>query len=186
MRTYYLDAKVKGETSPQIEEVLRNRNKRSPLIMEHTIEALDKLTGKFESFEELSKEFAVAYNSTKELYDPLIIVDEDIHDLSKSYFIPDVVFEEDQKVLSNPDYIKTWLLEYLLKNPGEIYRIKGVRNIFQSKYHDEYTKGIIDERIINQIVHAYLLNPSYKKYRDIYFALKKYDQIKEEKNEIHR
>ena len=107
-------------------------------------------------------------------------------DLSKSYPIYNIVYESDLKVLKNPDYIKAWLEEHLKKNPEDIYRIKGIRNIFQNKYNEEFNKGVIDERTISQIIHGFLANPSYKKYRDIYFTLKALDEKREVTNEIHR
>lgn len=187
MRTYYLNVKNKDDNSSYtLEESLRDKNKRRVLMMGYTIEELDKKTGLFPSFNELSEELNEAYNSNKELIDPIIIVDEDDKDLSKSYPIYDIAYEEDIKTLSNSNYIKIWLEDYLTKNPQEIYRIKGIRNIFQNKYTEEFKKGIIDERTISQIIYAYLSNPSYKKYRDIYFTLKALDDKREVKNEIHR
>lgn len=188
MRTYYLDVKRKGSNIPNytLEESLRDKNKRRVVMMGYTIEELDKKTGLFASFKELSEELNEVHNSDQEMNDPYIIVDEDDNDLSKSYVIYDIVYEDDKKVIDNPDYIKSWLLEYLKKNPDDIYRIKGIRNIFQNKYNEEFTKGIINERTIEQIVYGYLENPSYKKYRDIYFTLKTLDRTREKNNEIHR
>lgn len=187
MRTYYLNVKNKDDNPIYtLEESLRDKNKRRVLMMGYTIEELDKKTGMFSSFKELSDALNEAYNSNKEMYDPIIIVDEEDKDLSKSYTIYDIAYENDLKILSNPDYIKAWLKEYLKQNPEDIYRIKGIRNIFQNKYNDEFNKGIINERTISQIVHGYLQNPSYKKYRDIYFTLKALDEKREVKNEIHR
>lgn len=187
MRTYYLNVKNKDDNpSYTLEESLRDKNKRKVLMMGYTIEELDRKTGLFPSFEELSKELNEVYNSTKEMYDPIIIVDEDDKDLSKSYPLYDIVYENDLKVISNPDYIKLWLEEYLIKNPEDIYRIKGIRNIFQNKYNEEFKKGIVEEKTITQIIHSFLANPSYKKYRDLYFALKVLDEKREVKNEVHR
>ena len=78
MRTYYLNVKNKNDKeSYTLEESLRDKNKRKVLMMGYTIEELDKKTGLFPSFAELSEELNEVYNSTSEMYDPIIIVDED-------------------------------------------------------------------------------------------------------------
>lgn len=179
MRTYYLNVQNKDDNpSYTLEESLRDKNKRRGLMMRYTIEELDNITSLFDSFQDMNEKLNEAYGQQKELINPIIIVDEDDNDLSKSYVIYDIVFSGDKKIINDPNYITSWLLDYLTKKPEAIYRIKGVRNIFQNKYSEEFRQGIINEGIITQIVHAYLANPSYKKYRDLYFALKKLDETR--------
>lgn len=188
MRTYSLDVKMKGNSTPfyTLEDSLKDRTKRRSLMIGETIEELDRLTGLFSSFEEMNFEFKSAYNSNKDMFDPLIIVDVDDKDLSKSYAIFDIVYENDKKELDNPDNIRLWLIEYLKQNPQNITRFKGIRNIYKNKYVEEFEKGIVTEDIINRVVLSYLRNYSYKKYRDVYFTLKRLDKSRVKQNDIHR
>lgn len=187
MRTFSLTARRKDQTSfHTLEEQLRDNSKRRVIMMGETIEELDKLTAMFPSFERLNKELKEAHNSSIDACDPIIIVDPDDTDLSKSYAIFDIVYEEDKKILDDRDNIKLWLLEYLKQNPEDISRFKGIRNIYQNKYTDEFKKGIVNEDIIKRIVLGYFENEGYKKYRDIYFELKNLDRSKVKKDEIHR
>lgn len=188
MRLYSLDVKFKGSSTPfyTLESSLRDRRKRGTLMARETIQELDKLTALFDSFEDLNEEFKTVHGSNKDMFDPLIIVDVDEKDLSKSYAIFDIVYSADKKQLDDPDNIKLWLLEYLKKNPKDISRFKGIRNIYGNKYVEEFEKGIVTEDMINRIVLSYLSNPTYKKYRDIYFTLKRLDKSKVKSDEIHR
>lgn len=187
MRTFYLTGRRKDQTSfHTLEEQLRDNEKREVIMMGGTIEELDKLTSLFPSFEVLNEELKEAHNSNIDVCDPIIIVDPDDKDLSQSYAIFDIVYEEDKKILDDRDNIKLWLLEYLRQNPEDISRFKGIRNIYQNKYTDEFKKGIVNEDIIRRIVLGYFENEGYKKYRDIYFELKKLDRSKVKKDEIHR
>ena len=60
MRTYYLNVKNKDDNPIYtLEESLRDKNKRRIILMGYTIEELDKMTGTFSSFQELSKELNI-------------------------------------------------------------------------------------------------------------------------------
>jgi len=188
MRMYSLDVKTKDTKIPfyTLEDSLRDKSKRRSLMEGLTIEELDSHTAVFPSFEVMNQEFKELYQSKYDMYDPIIIVDVDDNDLGKSYAIFDIVYEEDKKILDNRDNIKLWVLEYLRNNPNDISRFRGIRNIYQNKYSDEFKTGIVNEDIIRRIVLGYFENESYKKYRDVYFELKKLDRSKVKSDEIHR
>ena len=187
-KLHTLYAKIEGANNSKysFEESLRNDTKRQqPLMSGQMIEDLDKLTSKYESAEDLLISYPKeVWDADVFIYEPIIIVDKDEFDRSKSYYITDIVFAKDKVELQNKDYIKRWLLDYLLNNPHDIKEFRGIKEIYEnlSKTYSDKSIGYI----INMTVMVYFKGNNYKKYREAYFTLKKLDYKRVKKNEIHR
>lgn len=187
MKTYGLYVKVEGSSNLRftLEESLRDDRKRNQLLMDsHLIEDLDRMTSKFTSFRDLIEAFQEVNNTNKSIYEPVIIVDKDEIDRSRSYPLFDIVYTDDQEMLNNKDSIRTWLLEYLINNPNDIKEFRGIKDIYQNvreKYKDRNINYLINITIL-----IYFENHNYKRYREAYFKLKELDRSKVKKNEIHR
>lgn len=159
--------------------------KRGHLLMFHeTMEGLDRLTSKFTSFQEINQAFKEIYNSDKNMYRPIIYVDKNIEDLSKSYYLTKVVYEDDFKELQNRDSIKEWLLDYLKSHPENIEHFGLLRNFYVNTKKTAPIKSV--EYSLTIAVNRYLQQEGYIGYRESYFNLKEFDKTKEKKDEIHR
>jgi len=151
----------------------------------HLIEDLDKLTANFKSIEDLLKSYPEeVYGENVLLYDPVIIVDKDETDLSKSYPIYEIVFSKDAEELKNKNNIKIWLLEYLTNNVNDISKFRGINEIYDNLQKKYPTMAMLD--LINNTVKIYFKEENYKRYREAYFKLKELDYKRVKKDEIHR
>lgn len=176
-KIYTLYAKIAGSRNSKysFEESLREDSKRQQVLMSGSlIEELDRLTAKYESIEDLLVSYPEEVWDTKiNLYDLVIIVDKDKVDRSKSYYISDIVFARDAKELENRDNIKCWLLDYLMKNHGDIKEFRGIRDIYKIliKSYSDYSIS----NLINMTVLVYFKDNNYKRYREAYFKLRELD-----------
>lgn len=186
MHTLY--AKIEGSNNSKytLEESLRDDKKRQQSLMSgKLIEDLDRLTSKYESVEDLLLSYPEEVWDTQiNMYEPVIIVDKNEFDRSKSYYIPDIVFEKDAIELQNRDNIKGWLLDYLLNNPNDIKEFRGVKDIYDNLEKANRDKSI--EYLINITIMVYFKENNYKRYREAYFKLKELDYKRVKKNEVHR
>lgn len=186
MHTLY--AKIEGSNNSKysFEESLRDDKKRQQALMSgRLIEDLDRLTSKYESSEDLLMSYPQeVWDTDIHMYDPVILVDKDEFDRSKSYYITDIVFARDRVELQNKDNIKGWLLDYLIKNPNDIKEFRGVKEIYESLKKTYSDKSI--GYIINITILAYFKGNNYKKYREAYFTLKQLNNKRVNKNEIRK
>ena len=187
-KTYTLYAKIEGSYNSKytFEDSLRDDRKRQQELMSgNLIEELDRLTAKYESSEDLLVSYPEEVFGKKiNLYEPVIIVDKDEVDRSKSYYISDIVFARDARELQNKDNIKSWLLDYLIKNPRDIKEFRGVKDIYENLGKSYSNKSI--GYLINMTILVYFRDNNYKRYRETYFKLIELDYKRVNKNEIHR
>ena len=187
-KMYTLYAKIEGHKSSRytLEEALKEESKRPQSLMTGSlIEELDKLTARYESYLDLLESYPEeVFGQPLILYDPVIIVDKDIEDKSKSYPIFDIVFKEDQRELENRDNIRNWLLDFLLNNPERVTDFRGIKDIYENVEKKYKEKSI--EYLIRITILTYLEDNNYKRYREAYFTLKKLDYKNTKKDEVHR
>ncbi len=181
----YYSLNVREKNSPERlynhEEILTDKRKRSSLLEGSTIENLDSLTSKFTSFEDMVACFNELYQKRLELYDPIIIADYNSNLLGPK-IISDIVYMDDKKMIDDVQSIKSWLEEYLKNNPNDMYLFRGIQKIKEDHYGDVE----INNDLIRILVLSYFNNVSYKGVRDVYFTLKKNDQSRVKKDEVHR
>ena len=187
MKKYGLYAKVEGTESSKYShtEGLSDPKKRQQCLMEYQdLEELDDMTSRYDSFEELNDEFKEVYESTRDLYAPVIIVDKNNIESDDSYIIEDIVFAKDKQEIARKDNIRDWLLDYLLNNPHDINKFRGLKDIYinlQAKNKDHSI-----EYLINVTVNIYFKEHKYKRYRQAYFKLKELDYQRVRRSEVHR
>ena len=179
-KMYTLYAKIYGADSSKytIEESLRDDSKRKQVLMfGEKIEDLDKLTDDYESVEDLLESYPKeVYGQSFLLYDPVIIVDKDMTDREKSYAIYDIVFREDAEALKNRKAIKEELQDYLIENPEEIEKFRGINKIYGNLRQKYPSMGILP--LINNTLKIYFEGDNYKRYREVYFKLKELNKRK--------
>lgn len=187
-KIYTLYAKLEGTPTINytVDEGRNNEHKRGQELMSYTatsFEDLDRMTSQFTSFDDLNKTFKNMYNSTKNLYNPIIFVDED-EKCKNANFTFYVVYAEDFIQLKNREGIRSWLLEYLTNNPDNITCFLGLSEIGSHLLQKYPYKNRLD--IVNIAINIYFENEKYDRYREAYFKLKELDYRKDIKNEIHR
>ena len=179
-KMYTLYAKIYGTDSSKytIEESLRDDSKRKQVLMfGEKIEDLDKITDDYESVEDLLESYPKeVYGQSFLLYDPVIIVDKDMTDREKSYAIYDIVFREDAEALKNRKAIKEELQDYLIENPEEIEKFRGINKIYGNLRQKYPSMGILP--LINNTLKIYFEGDNYKRYREVYFKLKELNKRK--------
>lgn len=187
-KSYTLYAKIEGSHNSKysLEESLRNDTKRQQALMSaKLVEDLDRLTSKYESIEDLLSSYPKeVWDIEVNLYEPVIIVDKDETDRSKSYYITDIVFANDEIELQKMDNIKRWLSEFLLNHPQKIKAFRGLREIFNTLIQSYPNRNI--ENLIKMTIYSYFKDNNYKKYRETYFKLKELDYKRVKKNVLHR
>lgn len=179
-KMYTLYAKIYGTDSSKytIEESLRDDSKRQQVLMfSKTIEDLDKLTDDYESAQDLLDSYPKeVYGQSLFLYEPVIIVDKDMTDREKSYAIYDIVFKDDAEALKNKKAIKEELQDYLIEYPEKIEKFRGINKIYGNLRHKYPSMGILP--LINITLKIYFESDNYKRYREVYFKLKKLNKRK--------
>jgi hypothetical protein len=186
-KSYTLYAKIEGSHNSKytLEESLMDDAKRQQALMSgKLIEDLDRLTSKYESIEDLLSSYPEeVWDIAVKMYEPVIIVDKYETDRKKSYYITDIVFAGDAIELQKIDNIKRWLSEFLLNNPYLVEEFRGIREIFNNL---TLSHNVNVEDLIDMTVYSYFKDNNYKKYREIYFKLKKLDYKRVKKNVLHR
>lgn len=185
-KTYSLYAKIYGSNEPEytLDEIIHSseeeRKRGLMLMFGERIEDIDRLTDDYLSEEELLLSYMEeVYGKKIPLYDPVIIVDKHPTDRSKSYAIFDIVFADDAEALKDKKNIKEWLLDYLQKNPEDVNKFRGIKDIYENVKKKYANRN--EEYLINITVLIYFEENNYKRYREAYFKLKELDQSKVKK-----
>lgn len=186
MHTLYARIEGSHNSKYSLEESLMDDEKRQQVLMSgELIEDLDKLTSKYESIEDLLVSYPEeVWNTKVNIYEPIIIVDKDEVDRSKSYYITDIVFAKDAIELQKMDNIKRWLSEFLLNNPYAIKEFRGIKEIFNNLIQSHMNRNVED--LINMTIYSYFRDNNYKRYREVYFKLKQLDYKRVKKNVLYR
>lgn len=185
MKLYSLYCNVEGIKEYPIHEAIKNDLKRGHNItIGERIEEIDSLTACFTSTRDLNEGLNEAHGVEKRIYNPLIYVDKDEKDRSKSYVIEDIVYEEDKKYLDNREDIKNRTFIYLLNNPNSRTAFRGIIKIYNETYKNNPYMDL--NSILKYAINKYFSGLNYKCCREAYFTLKNLNQIEEKKHEIHR
>lgn len=169
-------------------------DKRGLLLMYgERIEHLDALTARYEDIEDLlSSYIEEVYGNKSQLYNPIIIVDKDAEDRSKSYAINEIVFQGDSVALQDQDSIRTELKAYLLDHPDELLikkypksnEFRGISNI-STHIRNKYP-NITIYSLVEGTLNEYFKDNNYKRYREAYFTLKRLSREREIHHAVHK
>lgn len=163
------------------------------LMFGERIENLDALTSGYDSEDELLSTYMEnVYGEKVQLYNPVIIVDKDQIDRSKSYVINEIVFKEDAIALQDREGIREAVRTYLYENPGELIikkapdvnMFRGISKISTNIRNKYPNIGFIP--LVNGTLNEYFIDNNYKRYREAYFTLKKISRERKKNNGIRR
>lgn len=186
-KNYTLYAKIEGRNCEKytvLEAVHEDRKRGLELMSGHLIEDLDRMTSKYESYEDLLLSYPLeVYGEYFKIYEPVIIVDKDEQDRKKSYAIYEIVFAQDALEIADRNNIRIWLLDFLQNNPERILEFRGIGDIYTNMKRKYPSMGTAE--LINNTVRKYFEDNNYKRYREAYFRLKELDYKRVKRNEIH-
>ena len=187
MYSLYVQVQNQNEEIYSVSEGKTDEHKRGHLLMYHnTMEGLDKLTSKFTSFSDMNREFKKIYSSDKNMHSPIIYIDKDTSDLSKTFVTYKIVFEEDAKELrlEKRDNISVWLIDYLRNNKDDMQYFGLLNILYQNVVKGNPNASYLDQ--IKMAVNLYLNKEGYMGYRFAYFKLKELDKTKEKTDAVYR
>lgn len=187
---YNLYVTVEGtetEKYSEIEKLNSERKRGHNLMQNSSLEALDKMTSKFISIQDLNDELNKLYNANKKIYAPIIYCDEIDENEEKGIFYTDnIVYAEDLLYLENKREIEKWLIRYICQNPKEhIQNFRIIPTIYDNI--KEHYKDRNELFWVEKTIQKYIETMGYQGYREAYFTLKELDSPKVEKtNAVYR